>query len=50
MQNQHPTVSIDRQTGAIQRLFNEKAQHECASAAHPIALISYQTFFSAIMW
>jgi hypothetical protein len=43
MQNRHLTVSIDRQTGAIQRLFNEQTQYEWASAAHPIALISYQT-------
>jgi len=43
MENQHLIVSVDAQSGAIQRFFNKRTQREWAAADHPIALISYQT-------
>jgi hypothetical protein len=40
----HFTVAIDPQTGAIRRLRSKATGREWASAEHPLALFSYQTF------
>lgn len=40
----HFTVAIDPQTGAIRRLRSKATRREWASAEHPLALFSYQTF------
>ena len=43
IETKHFILGIDAKTGAIRRLRNKKSGREWASAAHPLALYSYQT-------
>jgi hypothetical protein len=43
LETAHFTVALDEKTGAIRRLRNKSTGREWASAAHPLALFSYQT-------
>jgi hypothetical protein len=44
LEGAHFSVAIDPQTGAIRRLRAKSNGREWASASHPLALFSYQTF------
>jgi hypothetical protein len=43
IENDHFYLQLDPKTGAIHRLLSKHSRREWASAAHPLALISYQT-------
>jgi hypothetical protein len=47
METAHWVIALDPQTGAIQRLRAKSTGREWASAAHPLALFSYQTLSKA---
>jgi Domain of unknown function (DUF5054) len=44
LETAHFVVALDEKTGAIRRLRNKSTGREWASAEHPLALFSYQTF------
>ena len=44
LETEHYLVALDEKTGAIRRLRKKKTAREWASAEHPLALFSYQTF------
>jgi Domain of unknown function (DUF5054) len=44
LETEHYIVALDEKTGAIRRLRKKKTEREWASAEHPLALFSYQTF------
>jgi Domain of unknown function (DUF5054) len=44
LETEHYVVALDEKTGAIRRLRKKKTEREWASAEHPLALFSYQTF------
>ncbi len=44
LETAHYIVALDEKTGAIRRLQKKKTEREWASAEHPLALFSYQTF------
>src|ERR1019366_4368737 len=44
LETEHFVVALDEKNGAIRRLRSKSTGREWASAEHPLALFSYQTF------
>lgn len=47
VETEHWDVGIDEETGAINHLILKEARHTLADTAHPIGLVTYETFSNA---